>query len=74
MRRLAAAAAALLVTAAMAPAVGAEAADDVNQFLFTRRSNDSSALTFTAPGLGEPMQSLEARKLDETQVLATRGW
>ena len=25
-------------------------------------------------GLGAAMHSLEARKLDETQVLANRGW
>jgi len=25
-------------------------------------------------GLGQAMQSLEARKLDEQQLLASRGW
>jgi pyridoxal 5'-phosphate synthase pdxS subunit len=35
---------------------------------------DAERVAAASEGLGEAMQSLEARKLDETQVLANRGW
>jgi pyridoxal 5'-phosphate synthase pdxS subunit len=35
---------------------------------------DPERVARASEGLGEAMQSLEARKLDETQVLANRGW
>jgi pyridoxal 5'-phosphate synthase pdxS subunit len=35
---------------------------------------DPARVAAASEGLGEAMVSLEARKLDETQVLANRGW
>jgi pyridoxal 5'-phosphate synthase pdxS subunit len=35
---------------------------------------DPARVAAASEGLGEAMSSLEARKLDETQVLANRGW
>ncbi|MBI5105872.1 MAG: pyridoxal 5'-phosphate synthase lyase subunit PdxS [Solirubrobacterales bacterium] len=35
---------------------------------------DAERVARASEGLGEAMQSLEARKLDDTQVLANRGW
>jgi pyridoxal 5'-phosphate synthase pdxS subunit len=35
---------------------------------------DPERLLAASTGLGQPMQSLEARKLDEGQLLAGRGW
>jgi pyridoxal 5'-phosphate synthase pdxS subunit len=35
---------------------------------------DPARVAGASEGLGEAMASLEARKLDETQVLANRGW
>jgi pyridoxal 5'-phosphate synthase pdxS subunit len=35
---------------------------------------DPERVARASEGLGEAMQSLEARKLDDTQVLANRGW
>ena len=35
---------------------------------------DPERVARASEGLGEAMQSLEARKLDETQILANRGW
>jgi pyridoxal 5'-phosphate synthase pdxS subunit len=35
---------------------------------------DAERVAAASEGLGEAMQSLEARKLDDTQVLANRGW
>jgi pyridoxal 5'-phosphate synthase pdxS subunit len=35
---------------------------------------DAARVAAASEGLGEAMQSLEARKLDDTQVLANRGW
>ncbi len=36
--------------------------------------DDPARVAKASHGLGQPMQSLEARKLDETQLLAPRGW
>ena len=35
---------------------------------------DAERVAAASTGLGAAMQSLEARKLDETQILANRGW
>jgi pyridoxal 5'-phosphate synthase pdxS subunit len=35
---------------------------------------DAERVAAVSTGLGPAMQSLEARKLDESQVLSTRGW
>ena len=35
---------------------------------------DPQRVAKASEGLGTAMQSLEARKLDDTQLLATRGW
>jgi pyridoxal 5'-phosphate synthase pdxS subunit len=35
---------------------------------------DAERVAAASEGLGEAMQSLEARKLDASQVLANRGW
>ncbi len=35
---------------------------------------DAARVAAVSEGLGKAMQSLEARKLDETQLLANRGW
>jgi pyridoxal 5'-phosphate synthase pdxS subunit len=40
----------------------------------SRHYNDPERVAAASTGLGAAMQSLEARKLDETQVLANRGW
>jgi hypothetical protein len=71
---LAAAASAFLVMAVMAPGAGAAPADDVNQFRFTRRSNDASELTFTAPGLGDPMRLRAGSGTVSDECLINFGW
>jgi pyridoxal 5'-phosphate synthase pdxS subunit len=40
----------------------------------TTHYRDAARVAKASEGLGTPMQSLEARKLDETQLLAGRGW
>jgi pyridoxal 5'-phosphate synthase pdxS subunit len=40
----------------------------------TTHFNDPERVLRASEGLGEAMQSLEARKLDPSQLLATRGW
>src|SRR3954469_15458223 len=40
----------------------------------TTHFRDAARVAKASEGLGTPMQSLEARKLDETQLLAGRGW
>jgi pyridoxal 5'-phosphate synthase pdxS subunit len=40
----------------------------------TTHFQDWDRVLKASEGLGEAMQSLEARKLDETQVLSSRGW
>ena len=37
-------------------------------------SRDAARVAKASEGLGTPMQSLEARKLEEAQLLAPRGW
>jgi pyridoxal 5'-phosphate synthase pdxS subunit len=39
-----------------------------------RHYNDPERVAAASTGLGAAMQSLEARKLDESQILANRGW
>ena len=73
MKRLAAAAAFLLV-AAMAPGVGGAQVEDVIQFHFSRRSNDTSELTFTGPGLGAPMQLRAGSGTVTDECLINFGW
>jgi pyridoxal 5'-phosphate synthase pdxS subunit len=40
----------------------------------TTHHNDPERIAAASTGLGTPMQSLESRKLDDSQLLATRGW
>ena len=40
----------------------------------TTHFRDAARVAKASEGLGTPMQSLETRKLDESQLLATRGW
>jgi pyridoxal 5'-phosphate synthase pdxS subunit len=40
----------------------------------TTHFNDAERVAKASENLGEAMFSLEARKLDESQVLANRGW
>jgi pyridoxal 5'-phosphate synthase pdxS subunit len=40
----------------------------------TTHFNDPERVAAASEGLGEAMQSLESRKLDEAQLLANRGW
>jgi pyridoxal 5'-phosphate synthase pdxS subunit len=40
----------------------------------TTHFRDAARVAKASEGLGTAMQSLEARKLDETQLLASRGW
>jgi pyridoxal 5'-phosphate synthase pdxS subunit len=35
---------------------------------------DAARVAAASEGLGEAMQSLESRKLDDAQLLANRGW
>ena len=40
----------------------------------TTHFRDAARVAAASEGIGQPMQSLEARKLDEDQLLAGRGW
>ncbi len=40
----------------------------------TTHFDDAERVAKASEGLGQPMQSLESRKLDESQLLAPRGW
>jgi len=40
----------------------------------TTHFDDPERVAKASEGLGQPMQSLESRKLDESQLLAPRGW
>src|SRR5918998_1698501 len=40
----------------------------------TTHFDDPERVAKASEGLGQPMQSLESRKLDDAQLLATRGW
>jgi len=40
----------------------------------TTHFNDPARVAAVSEGLGPAMQSVEARKLDESQLLANRGW
>jgi pyridoxal 5'-phosphate synthase pdxS subunit len=40
----------------------------------TTHFRDAARVAAASEGLGQPMQSLESRKLEESQLLAGRGW
>jgi pyridoxal 5'-phosphate synthase pdxS subunit len=40
----------------------------------TTHFRDAARVAAASEGIGQPMQSLEARKLDENELLAGRGW